>query len=66
MVGDIEKLCKKGDKVTMFVLGRPFEVEILASDVSDYERKYLVSFSDQPGDTKWINNSTMRTFLFLN
>jgi diphthamide biosynthesis methyltransferase len=66
MVGDVEKLYNKGDKVTMFVLGKPYHVTVIASDVTDYERKYLVAFSDNPGDTKWVTNQTIRQFSFLN
>jgi len=66
MVGDVEKLCSKGDKLTMFVLGKPYQVTVLASDVTDYERKYLVAFSDAPGDNKWINNTVIRQFAYQN
>ena len=66
MVGDVEKLYSKGDKVTMFVLGKPYQVTVIASDVSDYERKYLVAFSDKPGDTKWVTNAIIRQFGCLN
>lgn len=66
MIGDMERLLRRGDRLTMFVLGKPFEVEVLATDITDYERKYLVSFSDIPGDTKWISNSLVRQFQFQN
>ncbi len=66
MIGDIEKLYKKGDKVTMFVMGQPYQVTVLASDISDYERKYLVAFSDKPGDIRWVNNSFLRQLGYLN
>ena len=66
MVGDVEKLYSKGDKITMFVFGKPYKVTVLASDVTDYERKYLVAFSDKPGDTKWVTNTIIRQFGYLN
>jgi len=66
MVGDVEKLYSKGDKLTMFVLGKPFQVTVIASDVTDYERKYLVAFSDKPGDSKWVNNTIIRQFSYQN
>jgi hypothetical protein len=66
MVGDLEKLLNKGDKLAMNVLGKPYEVEVMATDVSEYERRYLIAFSDKPGDTKWINNTIVRQFKFTN
>lgn len=66
MIGDMERLLKRGDRVRMFVMGKAFEVEVLATDVTKYERKYLVSFSDAPGDTKWISNSLVRQFQYYN
>lgn len=66
MVGDFEKLLNKGDKLSMNVLGKSYEVTVKAIDVSDYERKYLIAFSDQPGDTKWINNTIVRQFRYSN
>lgn len=66
MIGDMERLLKRGDRVKMFVMGKSFEVEVLATDITEYERKYLVSFSDVPGDTKWISNSLVRQFQFCN
>lgn len=66
MVGDIEKLLSKGEKLRMNVLGKSYEVEVVATDVSDYERKYLVVFSDKPGDSKWITNTIVRQFKYPN
>ncbi len=66
MIGDLEKLLKRGDKVKMNVMGQPFELEVLATDVSEYERKYLVSFSNAPNDTKWITNTIVRQFSVSN
>ena len=66
MVGDLEKLLNKGEKLRMNVLGKPYEVEVVAVDVSEYERRYLVAFSDTPGDSKWINNTIVRQFKFTN
>ena len=66
MVGDLEKLLNKGDKLSMNVLGKPYEVEVVATDVSEYERRYLIAFSDKPGDNKWINNTIVRQFRFTN
>ena len=66
MVGDLEKLLNKGEKLCMNVLGKPYEVEVVAVDVSEYERRYLVAFSDKPGDSKWINNTIVRQFRFTN
>jgi len=66
MVGDFEKLLNKGEKLRMNVLGKSYEVEVVATDVSDYERKYLIAFSDQPGDNKWINNTIVRQFRYTN
>lgn len=66
MVGDFEKLLNKGEKLRMNVLGKSYDVEVVATDVSDYERKYLIAFSDQPGDNKWINNTIVRQFRYTN
>ena len=66
MVGDLEKLLNKGEKLRMNVLGKPYEVEVVATDVSEYERRYLIAFSDKPGDSKWINNTIVRQFKFTN
>jgi len=66
MVGDLEKLLNKGEKLRMNVLGKPYEVEVVAVDVSEYERRYLIAFSDKPGDSKWINNTIVRQFKFTN
>lgn len=66
MVGDLEKLLNKGEKLRMNVLGKPYEVEVVAVDVSEYERRYLIMFSDKPGDSKWINNTIVRQFKFTN
>ena len=66
MVGDLEKLLNKGEKLRMNVLGKPYEVEVVATDVSEYERRYLIAFSDKPGDSKWINNTVVRQFRFTN
>lgn len=66
MVGDFEKLLVKGETVTMYVLGSPFVVKVMDTDISDYEQKYLLSFSDDPLDIKWVNNVTVRQFRFLN
>lgn len=66
MVGDIEKLLNKGEKLRMNVLGKSYEVEVVDTDVSDYERKYLIAFSDKPGDSKWITNTIVRQFKYTN
>jgi hypothetical protein len=66
MIGDMERLLKRGDRIKMFVMGKSFEVEVLATDITEYERKYLISFSNIPGDTKWVSNSLVRQFLFCN
>lgn len=66
MVGDLEKLLNKGEKLRMNVLGKTYEVTVKDIDVSDYERKYLIAFSDIPGDTKWITNTIVRQFQFNN
>jgi hypothetical protein len=66
MVGDFEKLLNKGEKLSMNVLGKTYEVTVKDTDISDYERKYLIAFSDMPGDTKWINNTIVRQFRYTN
>lgn len=66
MVGDFEKLLNKGEKLRMNVLGKSYEVTVKDTDISDYERKYLIAFSDTPGDTKWINNTIVRQFRYVN
>lgn len=66
MVGDLEKLLNKGDKLNMNVLGKTYEVVVKDIDVSDYERRYLIAFSDIPGDTKWIGNNVVRMFKYSN
>jgi hypothetical protein len=66
MVGDLEKLLNKGDTLSMNVLGKAYRVEVMETDVSEYERRYLIAFSDKPGDTKWINNTIVRQFKFTN
>ena len=66
MVGDFEKLLNKGEKLRMNVLGKSYEVTVKDTDISDYERKYLIAFSDTPGDTKWINNTIVRQFRYTN
>jgi hypothetical protein len=66
MVGDFEKLLNKGDKLSMNVLGKTYEVTVKDTDISDYERKYLIAFSDMPGDSKWINNTIVRQFRYTN
>ena len=66
MVGDFEKLLNKGEKLRMNVLGKSYEVTVKDTDISDYERKYLIAFSDIPGDTKWINNTIVRQFRYVN
>lgn len=66
MVGDFEKLLNKGDKLRMNVLGKSYEVTVKDTDISDYERKYLIAFSDMPGDSKWINNTIVRQFRYTN
>ena len=66
MVGDFEKLLNKGEKIRMNVLGKTYEVTVKDTDVSDYERKYLIAFSDQPGDSKWITNTIVRQFRYTN
>lgn len=66
MVGDLEKLVDVGDKLVISVLGKSYHVEVMDSDVSEYERKYLVAFSDIPGDTRWINNTLVRQFRYKN
>ena len=66
MVGDFEKLLNKGEKIRMNVLGKTYEVTVKDTDISDYERKYLIAFSDTPGDTKWINNTIVRQFRYVN
>jgi hypothetical protein len=66
MVGDLEKLLNKGDKFHMNVLGKVYEVVVKDIDVSEYERRYLIAFSDIPGDTKWIGNNIVRSFRYAN
>jgi hypothetical protein len=66
MVGDFEKLLVKGETVTMYVMGAPFLVKVMDIDITDYERKYLLAFSDDPLDIKWVNNVVVRQFQFLN
>lgn len=66
MVGDFEKLLNKGEKLSMNVLGKTYEVTVKDTDISDYERKYLIAFSDMPGDSKWINNTIVRQFRYTN
>lgn len=66
MVGDLEKLLNKGDTLSMNVLGKSYRVEVVATDVSEYERRYLIAFGGNPADTKWINNTIVRQFQFAN
>ena len=66
MVGDFEKLLVKGETVTMWVMGAPFLVTVKDVDISDYERKYLLAFSDDPADNKWVNNVVVRQFKHRN
>lgn len=66
MVGDFEKLLVKGETLTMYVMGSPFLVTVKDVDISDYERKYLLAFSDDPTDTKWVNNVMVRQFKHRN
>jgi hypothetical protein len=66
MIGDLEKLVRRGDKIQMNVMGKNYTVEVIDIDVSEYERKYLVAFSDIPGDTKWITNPLIRQFQYMN
>jgi hypothetical protein len=40
------KVCDKGDKLTISYDGRLFEVECVESTVVEFERKYLMRFSD--------------------
>ena len=41
MVGDLEKLLNKGDNLSMNVLGKPYVVKVMDTDVSEYERRYV-------------------------
>jgi hypothetical protein len=66
MIGDIEKLLVKGQVVTMYVMGTPFEVTVQDTDISEYERRYLLSFSDSPEDVKWVTNVIVRQFKYQN
>lgn len=66
MVGDLEKLLNKGDRLQMNVLGKVYEVVVKDIDISEYERRYLIAFSDIPGDTKWIGNNVVRMFKYNN
>jgi len=66
MIGDIEKLLVKGEKVTLHVLGVEFNVTVKDVDISDYERKYLLVFADNAADTKWVNNVMIRQFQYRN
>jgi len=66
MIGDTEKLLTKGDVVTMWVMGEQFTVTVKDVSVELYERQYLVQFSDNPADVRWVNNTTVRSFRFQN
>jgi len=66
MIGDNEKLLVKGETVTMWVLGAPFTVTVKDVDITEYERKYLIAFSDDPSDVKWVTNVLVRQFRFRN
>jgi len=66
MIGDTEKLLTKGEIVTMWVMGEQYTVKVKAVSIEQYERQYLVQFSDDPADVRWVNNTTVRSFRFQN
>ena len=66
MVGDMEKLLTIGQKLELFFMGKNYSVTVIEIDISNFERKYLISFSDLKTDTKWINNSLIRQFFQKN
>lgn len=66
MIGDFEKLLNKGETLTMHVLGRPFEVKVKDVSIELFEWQYLIQFSDNPSDAKWVNNMIIRQFQFQN
>lgn len=41
-----DKVCKKGDKLTLMFDGKPFPVECVGSTVIEFERKYRMRFND--------------------
>lgn len=47
-----QKVCNKGDKLTILFNGTPFEIEIVSTTVVDFERQYLVKFDD--GSTRMM------------
>jgi len=66
MVGDMEKLLSVGQKIDVCFMGKNYSATVLEVDISNFERKYLISFSDIKNDTKWINNSLVRQFFQKN
>lgn len=66
MVGDMEKLLSVGQKLNLDFMGKSYSVTVIEVDISNFERKYLISFSELKTDTKWINNSLVRQFFLKN
>jgi hypothetical protein len=66
MIGDMEKLFTVGQQVELSVMGKIYVATVIEIDISNFERKYLISFSDYITDTKWVNNTILRQFIFNN
>lgn len=66
MVGDMERLLTVGQTVELNMMGKSYSIKVIETDISNFERKYLISFSKSKNDTKWINNSLIRQFFQKN
>jgi hypothetical protein len=64
MIGDMEKILSKGDRFDVSIEGKTTSVQVKATDITGYERRYLVK--PDSGDPFWLTNNHIRIFKYPN